>query len=154
MPLFKRPTSDKTGGGFSRPTHAPKTPMAPLKKEGIDQELHINDLHVNEELVAQPLLMRKYSRELASLKRKRDAIQRKLELQESTITMTLSRDGTGRKVAEIEAMVAADESVQKLKEELAESEEHVGEYEGIVKAVQQRHDMLKELCANLRKEML
>jgi hypothetical protein len=46
-----------------------------------------------------------------------------------------------------------DAEVQKLKTELADTEELEVEFEGIVKAFAQRVEMLKDLSANIRKEM-
>lgn len=156
MPSFRRPShpqSRTTDGGFKRPSEPERKPSAPLEKRGIEEELSINDLHLNEELMAQPLLMRKYTKEKAKLERKTKAIKNQLELKESSLKIVLSNDGKGRKVAEIEAMVIADGEVQKLRVELYDAEEQVSEYEGIVKAIAQRVEMLKDLSANIRKEL-
>ncbi len=163
MPSFKKPQTtgnaplkerEVTAGGFQKPAQVDKKPMELLEKTGIDQELRINDLHVNEELIGQPLLMRKYTRELSRLKKKVKAITNQLEMKESAIKIMLSNDGKGRKVAEIESMVISDVDVQKLRIERYDAEEMQDEYEGIVKSIAQRYEMLKELCANLRKEMV
>jgi len=160
MNQFKRPSSppggalkEKTGGGFQKPATYEKKPSAPLEKKGVDQELSINDLHINEELMGQPLLMRKYTQELAKLTKKAKAIKAKLEYQESVLKVTLSNDGKGRKVAEIEAMVIMDAEVQRLRVELYDAEEQVDEYTGIVRSFAQRMDVLQQLSNNQRKEM-
>jgi len=157
MPQFKRPSrppSPTTGGGFQRPAEPEKKPSAPLEKKGIDEEIRINDLHLNEELMGQPLLMRKYTKELASLRKKVKGIKNQLELKESALKIVLSNDGKGRKVAEIEAMTIADASVQELRVQLYDAEELEDEFEGIVKSIAQRMEALKDLCANVRKELM
>lgn len=155
MPQFKRPSvKPLTAGGFQKPAEAPKENLKPLEKNGIDQELMINDLRLNEELMGQPLLMRKYTKLLSNISRKVKAIKNQLELKESSIKILLSNDGKGRKVAEIEAMVMADADVQRFRVELYDAEEQEQEYEGIVKAIAHRIEVLKELSVNSRKEMM
>lgn len=156
MPQFKRPQSPRPQSEPRERAPEPKAqePAQPLVKNGINEELSINDRHINEELIGQPMLMRKYTRELSQLRKKVKAIANRLELAEGKLKIKLSNDGKGRKVAEIEAMVVEDVEIQKLRIELYDAEELENEYEGIVKAVSQRMEMLKELCANLRKEMV
>lgn len=160
MSQFKRPGSppgapirEKTSGGFQKPAKAEKQPMQPLEKKDIGDELRINDLHINEELMGQPLLMKKYTTELSKLVKKAKSIKNKLELHESSLKVTLWNDGKGRKVAEIEAMVVMDAETQKLRVELYDAEEQVDEYTGIVRSFAQRIEVLKELSMNARKEM-
>lgn len=157
---FKRPGSppgsplrDKTAGGFDKPATSERKPTQLLEKNGVGEELRINDLHINEELMGQPLLMRKYTQELAKLTKKAKSIKNKLEMQEAGLKVTLSNDGKGRKVAEMEAMVIMDAEVQKLRVELYDAEEQVDEYVGIVRSFAQRIEVLKELSMNARKEM-
>lgn len=162
MSQFKRPGSppgaplkerEKTAAGFTKPATAEKKPLAPLEKKDIGDELRINDLHINEELMGQPLLMKKYTKLLAQLNKKVKAIKNKLEMQEAGLYITLSNDGRGRKVAEIEAMVVQDAGVQTLRIQLYDAEEEAEEYTGIVRSIAQRIEALKELSMNTRKEM-
>lgn len=157
---FKRPSAppgaplrEKTAGGFDKPATAPKTPLAPLEKKGIAEELRINDLHINEELMGQPLLMRKYCEELAALNRKVKSIKNQLEMREAGLYVTFSNDGKGRKVAEIEAMVIQDAGVQELRIQLYDAEEEAETYTGIVRSVAQRMEALQHISNNMRKEM-
>lgn len=157
MPKFNRPGSalkEKTGGGFDKPASAPERKRHVLVKEGIEGELSIDDLYINEELMDQPLLMRKYTKQLAGLKKKSKAIKNKLEMEESKLKIQFSNDGKGRKVAEIESMVIGNEHVQQLRVELYDAEEQQDEFEGLVRAIAQRYEMLKELSTNLRKELM
>ena len=155
MPQFKRPDRGRTGGGFEKPAEAPKTGRQLLKKEeSVEAHLTINDLHINEELMGQPLLMRTYTKELASLRKKVKSIENKLELTESRLRTKFSSNGKGLKVAEVDALIVEDVEVQTLRVELYDAEEQQDQFEGVVKAIAQRYEMLKELCANLRKEMV
>lgn len=147
------PLRERTAGGFEKPAQAERKGREPLVKTDIQQELTISDLHLNEELMGQPLLMRKYTKEFAKLKRQVKAIKNQLELKESSIRTLLWNDGKARKVAEVDAMVLSDVEVQKLRVELYDAEELQDEFEGIVKSIHQRHEMLKDLCANARKEL-
>lgn len=153
MPQFKRPSRPMTAGGFEKPAEPVKQPSAPLEKKGIDEELKINDMHLNEELMGQPLLMRKYTQELSKIHKKVKSIKNKLELREAQLTTLMSNDGKGRKVAEVEALVVQDEEVQKLRIELYDMEEVENEYEGIVRSIAQRLETLKEVSMNVRKEL-
>jgi hypothetical protein len=146
-------SKQKTAGGFDKPAEPPRIKRREVIKEGIDQELSIDQNYLNEEIMDQPLYFRKYTRELAKIKRKVAAVEQQLDYRESQLVMELSSDGKGRKVAEVQAMVCKDETIQKLKTELADAKELEVEFEGIVKAFAQRHEMLKDLSANLRKEL-
>lgn len=144
----------RTSGGFTQPAKSEPKARQPLLKTNIAEELTIDDLHLNEELMGQPTLMRKYTQELAKLKKSAKSINMQLELKEAEKTTLFSKDGTGRKVSEVEAAVISDPEVQRLKGEVIEAERMQDEYEGIVKSIHQRFEMLKELCANTRKEMV
>lgn len=143
----------KTTGGFDRPVEMPRSKRRELVKEGVDQELSIDSHYLNEELMDQPLYFRKYTKELSKIKRKKAAVEQQLEFKESQLTVAFSSDGKGRKVAEVQAAICQDPEVQKLKTELADTEELEIEFEGIVKAFAQRTEMLKDLSANIRKEL-
>ena len=149
--LFK--PKPKTAGGFDQPAEMPRSKRRELIKEGVDQELSIDSHYLNEELMDQPLYFRKYTKELSKIKRKKSAIEQQLEYRESSLTIQFSSDGKGRKVAEVQAMISLDADVQRLKGELADTEELEVEFEGIVKAFSHRMEMLKDLSANIRKEL-
>lgn len=132
--------------------------IAPAKKEiikdGVDNELLIDDHNLNAELMNQPLYFRKYSKLLSEVQKKASITKLTLEEAESKMYADLSKNGQGLKVRELEAMVALDENIKKLKRELLDADALVQEFEGIVKAFYQRHEMLKDLCANKRKELV
>lgn len=157
MPEFKRPGTtlkEKTSGGFDKPAVAPKQARTMLEKKSISEELSINDLHLNEEIMGQPLLMRKYTQELSKLRKKCKSIKNQLELKEARLAVKFANDGKGKRVSEIEASIIQDDEVQKLRIELYDAEELQDEYEGIVRSIAQRMDALKDLSANIRKELL
>lgn len=156
MPTFKKPglpLKDKTAGGFNKPAQVERKPLSPLEKRDINEELSINDVHINEELIGQPLLMRKYTKELAQLNKRVKSIKNKLEMQEAKLYVLYSNDGRGHKVAEVEALVLQDEEVQKLRVELYDAEELAEEFTGIVRSFAQRMEALQQLSNNQRKEM-
>lgn len=137
-----------------REDHAPSAKRRELLKEGIDQELSIDDMNLNRELMDQALYFRKYTKELSKVQRKAKSIKITFEQAEARLYVKLSNDGKGRKVKEIESMVLLDESLSEIREQLHDAEQLVTEYEGIVKAFYQRHEMLKDLCANARRDMV
>jgi len=125
-----------------------------LVKDGVDQELTIDDHNLNAELMDQPLYFRKYSKLLSDVQRKASVTKLMLEEAEARLHVQYAKNGQGLKVKEIESLVSLDETVMKLKRELVEADGMVKEFEGIVKAFYQRHEMLKDLCANKRKELV
>ncbi len=122
--------------------------------DDVEKHISIDDSRINEELQDHALHFRKYTKILSNLQKKAKAIKLKLEEVEATVYVRLSNDGQGRKVKEIDSMIVLDPEVAKLKRDLLDAEEMVSEYEGIVKALYQRHEMLKDLCANRRKDLL
>lgn len=120
----------------------------------IDQELHIDDRALNQELIDQPLRFKKYTQELSKLQRRSKSVKNQLEQARSRAIVKYSADGTGKKVKEVEAAVILDADVMRLEAELIEAEGLVDDYKGIVQSFYQRHEMLKDLCANKRKELL
>lgn len=132
---------------------------APSKKRELvtddpGRELSIDEDNLNQELMDQPLLFRKWTRMLSQVSKKAKAIKNKLEYQKALAVSKYASDGTGKKVREIEAAITLDAEVARLENELLDAEELVEEYTGIVKAFYQRHEMLKDLCANKRREFI
>lgn len=135
----------------SASTAAPSEP-SPLLIDKADQELFINPNEINAELLNQPLLFRKWVKLKAQVNKKMRAIKQVLENTEAKIHLSYSQEG-GR-VKDVESKVTTHPDVVKLKLELIEAEELSEEYEGIARAFYQRHEALKEICANMRKEMM
>jgi len=122
--------------------------------QDVDKELTIDNQNLNEELMDQPLYFKKWTTLLSEVRRKAKVLRFNLEEKEAELYVKLSNDGTGRKVKELESAVTLDPDVKTLKRELVEAEEIVDKFEGIVKAFYQRHEMLKDLCANRRRELV
>lgn len=120
--------------------------------EDIDQELFIDDENINEELMEQPLLFRKYTKIKAKLVAKSAAIKQKLKETEARAYAKYA--APGNKVREIESSIDCDPDVLQLRKEHIEAERMVEEYEGIVIAFRQRHDVLKELSTNKRRDLI
>lgn len=146
---FKRNRIDE-----GRPTNPSVEKKQDLILTPIDQELYIDDRILNQELIDQPLRFRKYVRELSKIQHKAKTIKLQLEQAKARAVNKFSCDGTGKKVKEIEAAVVLDLDVMRLEQELIDAEAMVDDYSGITKAFYQRHEMLKDLCANKRKELL
>ncbi len=119
--------------------------------EDADMELCIDDEELNAELMDQPLLFRKWVKIKGNVQRKVSAIKQKLKETEAKAYLRLAPEGG--KVKEIEARVELDSEVIEMRNELIDAEEMLIEYEGIARAFYQRHEALKEICANVRKEM-
>jgi hypothetical protein len=128
-------------------------PQQNIIHEREERELVIDDQNLNKELMDQPLLMKKYTKILAELNKKASLVKYKLEEREAELQLQFSSDGTGKRVADIEASITLDEQVKKLKRELLDAVEQAEQFTGIVKSIAQRHDALKDLCANARKEL-
>lgn len=117
----------------------------------IDKELWIDQEDLNNELGDSPLRLRKYTKLKADVHRKLKAIARKLEMARAEAHESYSKEG-GR-VKDVEHKVETDPAVMKIKEEHDEAEVLFEEYTGIVRAFFARHESIKEICANIRKEM-
>lgn len=121
------------------------------KEENADKELYIDHEALNDELMDQPLLLRKWIRLKAQVNRNTRIIQQKLKEVEARVHLELSKEG-GR-VKDVDSRVELHPEVQKLRNELIDAETLSEEYEGIARAFFQRHEALKEICANIRKEL-
>lgn len=123
--------------------------------DDVAQELTIEEEYLNEELRDQPLRLRKWTRMEARVARKVKAIGNKLELAEAEAYQRARSSSKSKlTVKDLEIAVNLDPTVVELKEELEEAEEELQELKGVVKAFVQRHEALKEMCANIRKELI
>jgi hypothetical protein len=120
----------------------------------VDQELYIDLNHLNEELMDQPLLFRKWTGLKAEIERKVKSIKLMLDETKSHLYLQFSNDGTGKKVKEVDAAVTLNDDVKRLERELIDAEETLTKFEGICRAFHQRGEALKDLCANRRREVI
>lgn len=128
-----------------------KMPEA-IMHERADLELIIDSERLNEELMNQPLMYRKWAKLKSEVNKKAKIIKLKLEQVEGQKYLTFTKDGG--KVKELESRLDGDLELIQLKQELYEAEAMAEEYDGICKAFYMRHEAIKELCANLRKEIV
>lgn len=124
-----------------------------LAKEGIDVELYIDVNNLNDELMDQPLLYRKYTKIKSQVYRKMNSIKDKLELLKAQARMEFKNTQKKATVADVDALIITDPRIQEVLAQYREVEEEFEALEGIVYSIRQRHEALKELCANIRKEM-
>ncbi len=122
--------------------------------EEVDQELFIEEESINEELRDQPLKFRKWSKLEAQCEKKVKSIRMSLENAEAEAYQAAKNEGEKKSVKDLEYEVRLDSEVQHLKKELDEAEHELADVKMIVKAFYQRHEMLKDLSANLRKDMM
>ena len=125
-----------------------------LITETIELELSIDADNINAELIDQPLLYRKYSRLEAESAAQVRAIELALNRAEARAHLKFTKTGAKLKVRDLESLVATDETVQKLEDELQEALELHSNMKGVLVAFRQRHEALKDLSANLRKEIV
>lgn len=123
-----------------------------LISDDIDLELVVDFENLNDELMNQPLLMRKWTRLKAEVAANAKALKDHAKRVEAAVRIEMS--GTGLKVKDLDAKVMLNDDVITAQEEAIAAEKLQEEYEGIVRAFWQRHDTLKELCANRRKEVI
>lgn len=124
-----------------------------LTKDTVEVELFIDVANLNDELLDQPLLYRKYSKLKSESYRQMNAFKDKLEFLKSTARLEFKKSQVKTTVADVDAMITVDPRVQEVLLQYREAEENFEALEGIVYALRQRHEALKELCANIRKEM-
>lgn len=125
-----------------------------LITEPIDVELSIDEDQLNEELMNQPLLYRKWSTFEAGAATQVKKIELKLEHAKAQAYIEAKESGIKMTVKDLEAAVTLDEDVIKLNEQLIEAQEVLADMKTAVRAFLQRHDALKDLSANRRKELI
>lgn len=131
----------------------PKSTQKEILVDKIDQELFIDEQNLNSELMDQPLLFRKYARLEAEAAKAVRAIELKLDRIKSRVHLKIKVDVQNKvTVKDAEALVNVDEEVIKAQDELVNAMEVHDNMKGVLLAFRQRHDALKDLAANKRKE--
>jgi hypothetical protein len=120
--------------------------------EPADLELVINLNQLNKELLDQPLKYKKWTNLKAEANRVAKFL--KLELKEREALAILKLSSRKMTVDQRSAEVSLDPRVQEVQRKLIEAEEVAERFEGVVRAFYQRHEMLKDLSANKRKELI
>ena len=122
--------------------------------EGISSELYINTDRLNEELLDQPIKFKKWVElESEALKHLKN-LENSLEIAEAEAYVKAKASGQKMTVKDLESAVALDEAVKLIKEQIIEAEAVCLDMKGAVRAFHQRHEALKDLCANKRKELI
>ena len=119
--------------------------------DNVQMDLAINSDFINDEMMDQPLLHRKYSDLSANQNKAVKAIELKLDRVEAKWHLLYSKEGG--KVKEVESKVRLNEEVQKVEEELLQAQETADSLKGIVVAFRQRHELLREISTNIRKDL-
>jgi hypothetical protein len=118
-----------------------------------DVRLQIDENNINKELMDQPLLFREYGKmEIEA----GDAV-RTLEVQlnrvKAKVHLDIMKNAAKFKVKDIENMVEIHADVVKVQDELLEAQSVHEDMRNLIMALRQRHEVLKDISANLRKEL-
>jgi len=124
-----------------------------IVKDDVELDLSIDFDGINDELMESALMLKKYGDFVTSALRKRKAVALKKDEIEALTYAKLSAKG-GMKVKELESHVTLSSDVQRLNRELLEAESQEDSLKRIYYAFKARHESIKELSANIRKEML
>lgn len=128
------------------------SPEGGIITDPAELELFIDVDNLNGELQDQPLLMHKWAREKTRANRMVKAIKAKLYQVERKVYDKLAFKGL--KVKDMELNAKTDPEVVQVQRELDDAEERFEYITEVVYAFRQRHESLKDLAANARKEML
>lgn len=118
-----------------------------------DIRLRIDENNINKELMDQPLLFREYGKmEIEA----GDAV-RTLEVElvrvKARVHLDIMKNAPKLKVKDIENMVEVHEKVVKVQNELLEAQKMHDDMRNLIMSLRQRHEVLKDISANLRKEL-
>ncbi len=119
----------------------------------IDLALVIDSQNLNEELMNQPLAFRKWTKLKSEVTARAKTLDEYFKRVKAARRMAIAKGGSF-KVKDLDAEVELDDEVRRAKADLIEAERLQEEYEGIVRAFWQRHEVIKELAANVRKEIV
>lgn len=120
----------------------------------VDQELFIDEERINDELMDQPLRFRKWANLENKAQKHLKAVQLKLEQAKAQAYIKIKASGAKVTIKDLEFQVTLDPEVLRLEEEVLEAEDLLASMKTATKAFYQRHEVLKDLCANLRKELI
>jgi hypothetical protein len=138
----------------AQPAQKSLNKQSDIISDSIDRELFIDENNINKEIMDQPLLMRKWTRLKAEVSKQVKLTKAKLDIAEAKCAKEVKLSAEKITVKDIDIEVKLNPEVQSLKIELIENEHLLDTYDGIVRAFHQRHDSLKDIAANRRKELL
>lgn len=116
------------------------------------KDLEINTNKINEELKKQAKLFYAYCKEKIDLKTKIKYEKLDLQLLESFKLKTI--DTSKLRAKEIEALLNQDDEIIKKKESIIDLESDLEDFENIIKSLVQKHECLKEISMNQRREII
>lgn len=116
-------------------------------------DLAIDETNLNKEIMDQPLLYKKYSDLDAEAQSAVRLAELQLDQVKARAHLKYSNEGMKRKVAEVDAMVSVDAAVLEAKGNVIRLQEQADKIRGALKAAWQRHESLRELSTNKRKEL-
>lgn len=125
-----------------------------IVKDRVEMDLSIYPENLNQQLMDQALVYKKYSDLDAEARKAHRDAESYLKVVESTAHIRYSRENPKMKVKDLESLVTLDAQVQQVRAKVSELEEQADKIRGALKAAYQRHDMLKELSYNKRKEFV
>lgn len=122
--------------------------------DDVSLDLAIDEQNLNKEIMDQPLLYKKYSELDAQAQKALRSAELYLSQVEAAAHLRYSRSADKLKVKDVDSMVKTDEEVINAKQKVSELQEQADRIRGALKACYQRHDALKDLAANRRKELV
>lgn len=123
-------------------------------KDSVSMDLAIDEQKLNQEIMDQPLLYKKYSELDAGAQKALRSAELYLSQVEAASHIKYSKSETKLKVKDVDALVSIDPVVLEAKNKVIELQEQADKIRGALKACYQRHDALKDLAANKRKEFI
>lgn len=118
--------------------------------------LQIDENNINKELMDQPLLFREYGKMEVEAGDAVRILEVQLERVKAQVHLEfMKQTATGKKmtVKDIESQVLTDERVTKVQDELLDAQQVHDDMRNLMLALRQRHEVLKDVSANLRKEL-
>lgn len=129
-----------------------KTPKKnELITDDASMELSIDKDHINDEIMNQPLLLRKWTDICSKASKNVKIIE--LQLERAKARWYLEYKKEGGSVKELDSRVKLNEEVVELENKLIDREKTLEQLKGVVTGFRQRHELLKEISTNIRKDL-
>lgn len=128
--------------------------MSNMLTDSYDNDLFINENELNNELLDQSLRYMKYAKLKAKANKNVKVIKRKLDEIAGSVRSIVREENPSLRVADVDGKVNQNEEVKQVKIELEEAEYIAELLQDATYAFRQRSEMLKDLSANRRKEVI
>lgn len=116
------------------------------------EDLQIDVKNINNELKRQAQLFYQYLKKKTDMKTEIKYQKMDLSLLEADYLKT--KNTAKLKVKEIEALLMENDEILNKRERIIELEDMLEDFENVVKAMAQKHDCIKEISMNLRREII